>query len=66
MEKMDEGHGAGLRPFQAAVSAGARHVLGNLAADFASDLRSRLLAVKPTGQFDQTISCAYELARRPG
>ncbi len=57
---------ASLAGFVFSTSVLSRHVLGDLAPDFAADLRGRLLAVEPTGQFDQTISSAYELARRPG
>ncbi len=56
---------ASLAGFVFSTSVLPRHVLGDLAPDFAADLRSQLLAVEPTGQFDQTISCAYELALRP-
>jgi ubiquinone/menaquinone biosynthesis C-methylase UbiE len=57
---------ASLAGFVFSTSVLSRHVLGDLAPDFASDLRNRLLAVEPTGQFDQTISSAYDLACRPG
>jgi len=40
--------------------------LGNLAPDFAADLRSKLLAVEPSGRFRQVSTFACELARGPG
>jgi SAM-dependent methyltransferase len=41
-----------------------RTVLDDLADQFESDLRSRLLACCPDGVFDQDLTFAYELARR--
>lgn len=40
--------------------------LGDLAPDFAADLRRELLAVEPSGRFPQVSTFACELARRPG
>lgn len=40
-------------------------VLGDLTDDFEAELRRELIASDPTGQLWQTISFAYELARRP-
>jgi SAM-dependent methyltransferase len=40
-------------------------VLGDLAGDFAGEVRRELTASDPTGQLSQTIGFAYELARRP-
>jgi hypothetical protein len=42
-----------------------RAALGDHARQFETDLRARLLAVEPSGTFDQSLSFAYHLARRP-
>lgn len=39
--------------------------LGDLAPDFAADLRRKLLTVEPSGRFRQVSTFALELARRP-
>jgi ubiquinone/menaquinone biosynthesis C-methylase UbiE len=42
-----------------------RSVVGDLVPAFEADLRQQLLEVEPTGVFEQTLSFAYDLARRP-
>lgn len=42
-----------------------RAALGDQASRFETDLRTRLLAVEPSGTFEQSLSFAYHLARRP-
>lgn len=54
-----------LAGFVFATSVLPRSVLGDLAPAFEADLGGALLAVEPTGVFQQTISFAYELARHP-
>lgn len=42
-----------------------RAVLGNHTEAFENDLRGQLLSSEPDGVFEQDLSFAYELARRP-
>jgi SAM-dependent methyltransferase len=42
-----------------------RAALGDHVAEFAADLRRRLLACQGDGMFEQDVSFAYQLARRP-
>jgi SAM-dependent methyltransferase len=42
-----------------------RVALGDLAPDFADDLRHELLACAPAGRFPQILGFGYQLARRP-
>ena len=51
--------------FVASTSFLSHSVLGDLTDDFEAELRRELTASDPTGQLEQTISFAYELARRP-
>ncbi|MGH3160165.1 MAG: class I SAM-dependent methyltransferase [Streptosporangiaceae bacterium] len=48
-----------------ATSVLTRAVLGERAGDFEAELREEMTAAEPSGRFRQTITFAYELARRP-
>lgn len=55
-----------LAGFAYSTSVLSRAALGDHAAAFAADLRRRLLACEGDGVFEQDVSFAYQLARRPG
>jgi SAM-dependent methyltransferase len=54
-----------LTGFAYSTSVLSRAALGDHAAEFAADLRRRLLACQGDGVFEQDASFAYQLARRP-
>lgn len=51
--------------FAYSTSVLSREVLGARTREFAEDLRGELLALGPSSRFEQDLSSAYELARRP-
>lgn len=51
--------------FAYSTSVLSREVLGARTPEFANDLRGELLALEPSSWFEQDLSSAYELARRP-
>ncbi|MDA0365580.1 MAG: class I SAM-dependent methyltransferase [Chloroflexi bacterium] len=51
--------------FAYSTSVLSREVLGARTPEFAEELRGELLALEPSNRFEQDISSAYDLARRP-
>ena len=56
---------AELTGFLLSTSVLSRAALGGAAAEFAADLGRDLRAAEPSGRFRQTLTFAYDLARRP-
>jgi SAM-dependent methyltransferase len=54
-----------LAGFANSTSILSRSALGNQVAEFERDLRDRLLSIQPDGNFEESVSFAYDLAAKP-